>query len=257
VAAVFSKGGRVSWVNDVRLSISQRLREAVLSHYLVPYSRFGLDAGLVPHLAKGTPITLVDVGANRGDFAAAIRAHSGLRSAVLVEPQADLARGLQERFPERSVHVEAAAVSDRNGTAQFDVLQADSCSSLLPIRAEAGFNDRHIDVRVKARQEVRVTTLDQVLDAHGLGPTIDVLKLDTQGNELQVMNGATRAMQRVRLLWIEVSFRSLYEGDVQFAEVHDYLSARGFRFFSLHDVFRGANRELLQADALFLGPHAS
>lgn len=247
----------MSWVGDVRLSISHRLREAVLSHYLVPYSRFGLDAGLVPHLAKGAPITLVDVGANRGDFAAAIRAHAGVRSAVLIEPQADLARGLRQRFPESSIHIEAVAVSDTNGTAQFDVLEADSCSSLLAIRAEAGFKDRQINVRVKERQEVRVTTLDQVLDGHDLGPVIDVLKLDTQGNELQVMNGAARALPRVRLLWIEVSFRSLYEGDVQFAEVHAYLSARGFRFFSLHDVFRGADRELLQADALFLGPQSS
>jgi hypothetical protein len=63
-------------------------------------------------------------------------------------------------------------------------------------------------------------------------------------------------MPMVRLLWIEVSFRSLYEGDALFEQVHTRLSALGFRLYSLHDVFRGVDRELLQADALFLGPRA-
>jgi hypothetical protein len=108
---------------------------------------------------------------------------------------------------------------------------------------------------VKQRVDVQVTTLDRLVDQHQFGD-VDLLKLDTQGNELRAINGALATLARSRLLWIEVSFRSLYEGDAQFDQVHARLLQLGFRLYSLQDVFRGADRELLQADALFLGPKA-
>lgn len=235
-------------------SISQRVRDVVLRHYLVPYSRFGLDAGLVPHLPRCTPVTLVDIGANRGDFAAAVEAHCGLRSALLVEPQPPLAEGLKARFPGPEIQVHSVALSDTEGRASLDVLAADSCSSLLTVKPDQGFSGRSIDTSVVARHDVALTTLDHLLAQAGWSQPIDLLKIDTQGTELQVLRGAAHALARVRLLWIEVSFVSLYEQDVLFPELHAFLRPLGFRLYSLHDVFRAANRELLQADALFLGP---
>ncbi|HEX8029245.1 MAG TPA: FkbM family methyltransferase [Vicinamibacterales bacterium] len=246
----------MSVLHEWRTSLSRRLRETILTHYLVPDSRFGLDPGLVPHLPAGRPVTLIDVGANRGDFAATVQAHSGLRSAILIEPQLELALALSQRFTDPAIRVANVAVSDAPGSHSFEVLQADSCSSLLPIRAEAGFNERQIDVRVKERYDIEVRTLDDVIDSAGWTGVIDLLKVDTQGNELQVINGAQRHLQSVRLLWIEVSFRSLYQGDTLFTDVHQALTALGFRLYSFHEAFRNANRELLQADALFLGPMA-
>jgi FkbM family methyltransferase len=239
-----------------RASVSRRVRQTILAHYLVPDSRFGLSSGLVPHLPQRVPVTLVDIGANRGNFAATIRAHCGLRSALLIEPQPDLAGGLSQRFPEQTVAIARVAVSDRSGRARLDVLEADSCSSLLPILPEAGFRDRGIDTRVRSQIDVEVVTVDELLYRHAWSGIIDVLKVDTQGTELQVLNGAERTLPLVRLLWIEVSFRRLYDGDAPFATVHERLSALGFRLYSLHEVFRSARRELLQADALFLGPQA-
>ena len=70
-----------------RDQLSPWIRERVLQHYLVPYSRFGLPPGLVPHLPTKQAVTLVDVGANRGEFTSAVQAHCGVERAVLVEPQ--------------------------------------------------------------------------------------------------------------------------------------------------------------------------
>jgi FkbM family methyltransferase len=228
----------------------------VLTHYLVPDSRFGLDPGLVPHVPRDRPITLVDVGAHQGDFADVIRRHCGLAAAVLVEPQPALAAALSRRFPSAGVQVANVAVSDVIGTQPFEILEADTCSSLLTVRPEAGFQDRNIDVRVRERLNVPVTTLDTIVGQHLPYGTIDLLKVDTQGNELKVIEGGLGSLERTQLLWIEVSFRSLYEGDAPFGRVYARLLELGFRLYSLHDVFRGADRELLQADALFLGPQS-
>jgi FkbM family methyltransferase len=254
-AARIDRAPGASVMIDARSRWSRLIREKVLSHYLVPDSRFGLPAGLVPHLPRQVPVSLVDVGANRGEFAASVRAHCGLNGALLIEPQPDLAALLSKEF--QDAKVANAAVSNAPGRARFNVLEADSCSSLLPILPDAGFSGRQIDTRVKAQYDVDVFTLDQVLAQSGWSNTIDVLKIDTQGNELQVIEGAVHTMPLVRLLWIEVSFRKLYEGDALFSTVHERLSALGFRLYSLHEVFRDANRELLQADALFLGPKAA
>lgn len=239
-----------------RESLSRRVREMVLTHYLVPDSRFGLDPGLVPHLPLGKPITLVDVGAHQGNFADVVRQHCGLAAALLIEPQPALAASLEMRFPAPSVRVASVAISDSVGRLPFEILEADTCSSLLAVRPEVGFQARAIDVRVKQRVDVDVSTLDAVVARDLPTGTIDLLKIDTQGNELRVIEGGLEALARTRLLWIEVSFRSLYEGDAPFERINARLFELGFRLYSLHDVFRGADRELLQADALFLGPHA-
>ena len=237
-----------------RQAISLRIRELVLDHYLVPFSRFGLDGELVAHLPRHEAITLVDIGANRGDFSAAVLGHCGIKRALLVEPQEDRCAELKARFADPRFAISNYALLERPGSADLQILGADSCSSLLAVKADAGFSDRHIDVSVEKRLAVPVSTLDELLARHEWREPIDLLKIDTQGTELRILRGAAQALASVRLLWIEVSFRSLYEGDAQFPEIHEFLGRSGFRLFSFHEAFRGADGELLQADALFLGP---
>ena len=67
-----------------------------------------------------------------------------------------------------------------------------------------------------------------------------------------MLQGARSLLTRVRMVWTEVSFRALYEGSALFADVQTLLAQHGFRLYALHDGFRGADGELLQADALFL-----
>src|SRR5215213_3983645 len=138
--------------------ISLRVRDVVLRHYLVPYSPFGLDAGLVEHLPRHQPVSLIDLGASRGDFAAAVRAHCGLAAALLIEPQPALADGLGSRFPEPGCRVCNVALSDVSGRQPFSILSADSCSSLLTIRPNAGFDVREIDKTLIERHDVQVTS---------------------------------------------------------------------------------------------------
>lgn len=239
-----------------RRSLSLGLRERVLQHYLVPDSRFGLDAGLVPHLPRQTPITLIDVGASRGEFSAAVLAHCGIKRALLVEPQDDRVGELRQRFADPRFAISQCALLDRSGSAELPVLNFDPCTSLLPVSAEAVFKDKRLNVGVEKRVQVPLSTLDAVLVQLQWREAIDLLKIDTQGTELQILKGAAQTLAMVRLLWIEVSFRSLYQGDAQFPEIYEYLRRAGFRLFSLHEGFRRADGDLLQADALFLGAAA-
>ena len=80
---------------------------------------------------------------------------------------------------------------------------------------------------------------------------IDFIKLDVQGAEHLVIQGAKKTLALTRLLWTEVSFKSLYEGSSVFDDIYAQLESKGFVLLELSPGHRATNHELLQADALF------
>jgi FkbM family methyltransferase len=180
--------------------------------------------------------------------------HSGLSRGLLIEPQPVHCRGLETRFAGQPVAVRQCALLDRDGSASMEILRFNYSSSLLPVLPTVGRTRGAKELQVLERIEVPVRTLDGLLDDEGWSGPIDLLKIDTQGTELRVLQGAARHLQQIRLIWTEVSFRPMYEGSAVFSDIHGYLFQRGFRFYSIHEGFRGDDRELLQADALFIGP---
>ncbi len=238
---------------SLRFRASGLVKSLVFRAYGLPFSRHGLEEGLVPFLPAGIPITVVDVGASAGDFTATVIEHCGVTRALLAEPMPLRCRQLEARYADPRFVIRQCAVSDAHGATHFDILHSDYSSSILPVLPEIGGSGRHLDLRVKERIPVELRTLDELVRDAGLDGPIDLLKIDTQGAELHVLRGATTILPRVRLIWAEVSFRALYEGSALFADVHAFLSARGFRLHSIHEGFRGIDGELLQADVLFRG----
>lgn len=238
---------------SLRFRASGLVRSLVFRVYGLPFSRHGLEAGLVPFLPEGVPITLIDVGASAGDFTATVVEHCRVTRALLAEPMPGRCRQLEARYPDQRFVIRQCAVSDASGSTEFEILNSDYSSSILPVLPDVGGAGQRIDLRVRERIPVELKTLDELVFGAGLDGPIDLLKIDTQGAELLVLRGATTILPRVRLIWAEVSFRAMYQGSALFADVHAFLSGQGFRLYSIHEGFRGVDGELLQADVLFLG----
>jgi FkbM family methyltransferase len=110
-------------------------------------------------------------------------------------------------------------------------------------------------------QELTVDTLDHQLDRHGIDD-VDFIKVDTQGSELFVLQGASRVLgQHVVGVEVEVEFASIYGGQPLFADVDRHMREHGFDLFDLRRVYwkRDAGRSLggpygqiVWADALYL-----
>jgi FkbM family methyltransferase len=77
---------------------------------------------------------------------------------------------------------------------------------------------------VVERLEVQTHRLDEIPEARGA----TFLKLDVQGAELDVINGATEVLSSALVVQTEVEFLPLYEGQPLFADVDIALRARGF-----------------------------
>jgi hypothetical protein len=98
--------------------------------------------------------------------------------------------------------------------------------------------------------DVQVRTLDGELgDAALPGPVL--LKLDVQGYERWVLEGGQETLRRTKWLIMEVSFRSLYDGEPSFMELLTFVAELGFRFERpVGWLAAPSTGEILQCDAL-------
>lgn len=83
-------------------------------------------------------------------------------------------------------------------------------------------------LEVVRSETIPVTTLDHALEGAGI-QSVDFLKLDTQGSELDILQGGVRTLEEgVIGVEVEVEFLPLYEGQPLFPDVHQFMVSHGF-----------------------------
>ena len=197
---------------------------------------------------------LIDVGAHRGAFANKFFSHQPTARALLVEPNPRLAAGLTREFlGNTGVAVASVALDNRHGRSTLNIAgNGGLSSSLLPM------GQRHLDASPDSGYTetslVETYTLDQI--AGPLHFSRALLKLDVQGAEMRVLEGASETLERVWAVLVEVSLVSLYEGDCLLEEVLGFLRGAGFTPFLLDPWFRDRKSmgELIQADLMMIRP---
>lgn len=152
------------------------------------------------------------------------------------EPDEAEAERLQRLYRGKRVTISAQALGKKEGVATLHVARDPGSSSLykpapevLPGRPELSRIEQVEDVRVQ------LTTLDAWAAQTGLGPT-HVLKLDVQGAELDVLQGAVQQLPTVRLVESEVEFNPMYDRQPLYADVDRFLRAHGFVLWRLRQL---------------------
>jgi FkbM family methyltransferase len=156
----------------------------------------------------------VEVGANdpRHGSQTWLLEENGWRG-VLVEPQTAFYERLVRERPRSKVHHAACSAPESRGTATLHIANLPGFSTLEKQPDTHG-------VTFVETESVRVTTLDDVLEAEG-NPSVDFVSVDVEGQELNVLRGFSIARHRPKLLLIEDNVRNL--------DKHRYLQARGYR----------------------------
>lgn len=231
----------------VRLLRTRRYRRALAFGVAAGDEHTELLAGLAG-LAGQELRTVVDVGANKGQFAllalelfpaATVHAFE-----PLAEPHARLA-AWSAGEPRLVRH--RLALATASGTVVMQVAARDDSSSLRSItpRQVAQFPGTH---RV-GEESVAVARLDGVLGPGDLiAPAF--LKIDVQGSELDVLRGAGALLDRFDWVYAECSFVELYGGQALAGEVATFLAAAGFTAVASWNPVRVGGQPI-QADLLF------
>ena len=193
-------------------------------------------------------LTVIDVGANRGQFAlVAVRRWPDARL-ICLEPLPDASRVLRRALGRRPVTVVDAAASDHTGVAGFHLSRARDSSSLREIGpAQTQLFSGTDEVGVVTVDTVR---LDDIVDIP-TGERPALLKIDVQGAEIEVLHGAERLLRVVDFVLVESSLRELYVGQDLAGAVIAFLSTRGFVLSAITSPTVDAEGALIQADFLF------
>ena len=186
-------------------------------------------------LGRKSGAVLFDVGANHGDVTAGFLSTFADPRIIAFEPSPGPFANLQALYREHpNVRLENMALADREGPAAFHVTRDYSVNDSLlnPVW------DAHVrDI------EVAVQTVDGYCEREGI-PAIDLLKIDTQGCDLNVLRGARRMLEErlISLYLVEVMFVPMYEGQPSLVDFLEFADEHRYRLMGLYEQTYVSNR---------------
>jgi len=143
------------------------------------------------------------------------------------------------------------------GVQTLHVNSASVTNSLLPPGPGSEIFQPKGSAATLRTEAIKVSTVDEYCGSEKID-FIDLLKIDTQGYDLRVIQGANRMMGHcgIAAVLVEIIFVPLYAGQSSFEEIYRALSKHGFKFVSLYGVNFSEDRYASWADALFIQPDA-
>lgn len=206
-------------------------------------------------IKERTPV-IFDVGANVGQTIIELRSTFPSAEIHCFEPFPEsfdrLASAVTIRQP---AHAHAIALSDRTGVATFSVNASSQTNSLLPTdrSAEASWGSGLLSTVTTI--EVPTTTIDTFCREHSLY-RIDLLKIDAQGAEYSILQGASEMLGRraINVLLFEILIAPTYAEQRRASEYFTLLDSYGYEFRGFFRPLYGETGEIAQADVLFALP---
>jgi len=196
---------------------------------------------------------ILDVGANEGQFAESLFTSGYDGRIVSFEPL----RAPHERLSRRaSKHsgwqaFERCAVGAEDSEATVNIAGNSASSSLLPMLQ--AHLDAAPDSRYIGTEAVPLRRLDTLIPSILRQERNILLKIDTQGYEGKVLDGAGELLSGTRAVQLELSFVPLYENQPLWDELRQRMTAAGFSLWLLMPgIVDPTNGRLLQADGIFV-----
>lgn len=197
--------------------------------------------------------TVVDIGANRGQFAVTALRYFPKATVYSFEPlpAAFSALGEVSRQDPR-IKPFNLAVSDRSGE-QTIFLHSDRDDASSFLKSTETYERQFGHSRRQEEVVVKTETLD------GLGASVlkdapgeMLVKMDVQGFENRVIAGGRAFLPKASLCVAEISLVPLYEGQATFKDILEAMDGMGFDYAGNFDQVRGQDGRVIYLDALFL-----
>lgn len=192
---------------------------------------------------------VVDIGANRGQFALITRLCYPEAKINSFEPLQEPAKIFKKIFfSDKLTKLHPFAVGPSTGEALIHVSSSDDSSSLLPISKEQTSifpNTGEKEIRV-----VQVKQLSECLSENEIASPA-LLKIDVQGYELSALRGCSTLFHRFKYVYVESSFVELYVGQSLASEVIEYLSNYKYQLIGVYNMYYDQHGRSIQADFLF------
>lgn len=206
------------------------------------------------------PFSMVDVGGHRGETLAAIVKNVQQFSYQAFEPNpesfkllSDYANSVENDV--RHITIHNAAVGAQDGVVEFHITQATAVAGVL--KPVEGLSERVPtgDHEISQSIQCKLSKIDS-LETVQAGEKFDLLKIDTEGFDLQVMKGAEKALlkNQFRAVLSEAFFVPYRDEQAFFWDLASYMQSVGYHFVNLYDCRDTSQGRLYTGNALWLSP---
>lgn len=231
-------------------AIALRRKGIKYEHYRELRKQWLLDLGIK---------TVIDIGANNGQFARLARTVFPDAKIYSFEPLPDCYAELRSALPgdTKFFPIECGIGSKEQTLDFYRSFHTPSSSFLKMEEFHKEAFPYSVEGQAETPIEVKVMTLDAVLADANIEDNI-LIKIDVQGYELEVIEGAGALLERSKVLILEMSFAKLYAGQPLFHDVYQRMCGLGFRFNgSLAQMEHPHTGEVVQTDAIFVNEKQS
>lgn len=209
------------------------------------YQNENMTAGIKRHAHRNLPdiTTVIDAGAAQGTWSMAALAFWANANYVLFEPLLERKGELEQLVSEhKNFSLVQAAVGRDPGSIFFSV-----SSDLDGSAVTTDTSTENPNVR-----EVRCTSIQHEIKRLGL-PGPYVVKLDTHGYEVPIIEGCSMILDQVALFIIECYGFQITKDSLLFWEMCSFMEKKGFRLIDVVDIIRrDKDKAFWQCDAFFI-----
>jgi FkbM family methyltransferase len=198
--------------------------------------------------------TIIDVGANIGQFARAVSRVCPEATIYCFEPLAAPFEELQKwatSSQASTVHAIQLALGEAESESEMFVhSQHDTSSSLLATTPRTA--ELYPFTAEQTKTRIRVGTLDNFFAQHPVPLKREIMiKLDVQGYEDRVVRGGMETFRKARVCILEIAIEELYVGQPNFATMVNLLGQLGYGYVGNYEQYYDPRGRVLFLDAVF------
>ena len=199
---------------------------------------------------------VLDVGANKGQFAQSILMKNSTYKIISVEPISNCHKILErnsKNFKNWIIYKKKVAISNTKTNKNFFITSSDHSSSLLkPIHSDNLDEKISKAHKVVEKIQIKTITIKDLLFDTGINPSETFLKLDIQGMEFKVIESLFLDKLKFKIIMIEASLEPLYYDEKSFEDLKEILFKNGYKIDIIrHTIVSEKTFKTLQMNVCF------
>jgi FkbM family methyltransferase len=183
------------------------------------------------------PETIYDIGANTGTWTEECLKYFPDTTYYLFEPQINLKKDIDLRFKNlKNIQLFSVGVGNVNDELNFTIHERDDSCSF-------SFSEQEAKNRGFEQIKIPIVKLDSFVKENNLKKP-SILKVDAEGLDLEVLEGADNLLQHAEIIMVEVAVVNKRLKNTAL-EMLNYLDDKGFRLFDITDINRPFSNNVL------------
>ena len=194
--------------------------------------------------------TLLDIGANKGDFTGDLL--DCFKKKILIEPNPNLINNLKDRFSNiKNLEISNCAIDIKNSVKKFYITN-DTGATLSSSKKQTNTLKKNLKkTNIISTKKIQFYRLDFFLKNRFNSNDSIFLKSDTQGNDYEVLKSLGNKLKFIKYIKIEMSIIPMYSNQDHHWKILDFMKKNNFEPVFYENGLRNNFGKMIEYDCLF------